>query len=67
MTDAELAKFLGIDDDERWPQAIAKMDPVKRQSYERMADVVAQVQLYDSGLGPKPPGVIVCYDHRRKK
>jgi len=65
MTDLELAKFLGIDDDERWPKAIAKLDPVKRANYERMSEVVIEIQLYDAGLGPKPKNVIICRDHRR--
>jgi len=66
MTDAGLAKFLGIDDDERWPRAIAKLDPKKRAAYERMAEVYMEVQLYDAGLGPKPEGVYLCYDHKRR-
>ncbi len=64
MTDFELAKFLGIDDDERWPKAIAKLDPKKRAGYERMAQVTVELQLWEVGLGPKPSGVIVCGNHR---
>lgn len=66
MTDLELAKFLGIADDERWPRAIAKLDPKKRAAYERMADVCIEVELYEAGLGPKPQGVILCYDHKHR-
>ena len=50
MTDHELAVFLGIADDERWPRAIAKLDPKKRAAYEHLAEVTAQLQLYDAGL-----------------
>ena len=64
MTDHELAQFLGIADDERWPRAIAKLDPKKRASYERMAKVTMELQLWEAGLGPKPKGVIVCRPHR---
>jgi len=60
MTDAELAVFLGIDDDPRWPRAIEKLDPLKRATYERMAQVETELKLYDAGLGPKPNGVIIC-------
>ena len=65
MTDLELAKFLGIADDERWPRAIAKLDPKKRAMYERMAQVEIESNLWQAGLGPKPEGVIVCHDHKR--
>lgn len=65
MTDRELADFLGISDDPRWPKAIAKLDPVKRAGYERMADVCIELQLWQDGLGPKPQGVIVCADNHR--
>jgi hypothetical protein len=67
MLDLELAKFLGIDDDERWPRAIAKLDPVKRATYERIADVVVELQLWQDGLGPRPKGVIVCHEHQRTR
>lgn len=58
MTDEELANFLGIRDDWRWPRAIKNLDPKKRAAYERMADVCMEVNLYEAGLGPKPEGVI---------
>lgn len=66
MTDLELAKFLGIDDDERWPRAIAKLDPIKRATYERMSEVTIELNLWQAGLGPKPTGVIVCHEHKRR-
>lgn len=66
MTDLELAKFLGIADDERWPGAIAKLDPKKRAHYEHMADVYIEIRLFEAGLGPKPEGVILCYDHKHR-
>ena len=66
MTDLELAKYLGIADDERWPRAIAKLDPAKRATYERMAVVEVELNLYDAGLGPKPQGIIICRDHKRR-
>jgi hypothetical protein len=66
MSDLELAKFLGIAEDARWPQAIARLDPKKRAAYERMADVCMEIDLYEAGLGPKPQDVILCYPHGRK-
>src|ERR1700674_251893 len=39
MTDLELAKFLGIADDPRWPAAIAGLSPEKRAWFEQLADV----------------------------
>lgn len=66
MTDLELAKFLGIDDDDRWPRAIAKLDPVKRATYERMSEVTIELNLWQAGLGPKPKDVIVCHEHKRR-
>jgi hypothetical protein len=52
MTDLELAKFLGISDDERYPRVIAKLDPKKRAAYERMADVCVELQFWQDGLSP---------------
>ena len=65
MTDLELAEFLGIADDQRWPRAIAKLAPEKRVAYERMADVCVELRLWQDGFGPKPEGVIVCHEHKR--
>jgi hypothetical protein len=66
MTDLELAKFLGMADDGRWPKAIASLEPKKRALYERMAVVTMEIELYDAGLGPKPTGVIICRGHNKK-
>lgn len=66
MTDEELAKFLGIDNDERWPRVVAKLDPKKRAAYERMAQLEMELALYGAGLCPKPKGAILCYPHKHK-
>ena len=66
MTDLELAKFLGIADDPRWPAAIAGLSPEKRAWFEQLADVDRKLRLYELGLGPKPAGVILCHQHRRR-
>ena len=65
MTDAELAVYLGIDDDPRWPRAIAKLEPQRRATYERMADVEMELKVWQAGAAPMPKGVIVCHEHKR--
>jgi len=63
MTDHDLAEFLGIAGDPRWPHAIARLTPQQRATYERLNEVYTAINLYESGLGPKPIGVIICGDH----
>jgi hypothetical protein len=67
MTDLELASFLGIADDARWPRAIAKLSPQKRAEYEHLAKVCFEIELYDQGLGPRPSGVIICRDRKHDR
>jgi hypothetical protein len=62
MTDEDLARFLEIADDPRWPKVIANLMPETRASYERMAQVEIALKLWEQGLGPRPEGVIVCRD-----
>ena len=64
MTDAELARYLGIDNDPRWPRAIAKLSAKRRATYERMHQVEVELKLWQDGLGPKPANVIVCCGRR---
>lgn len=61
MTDAELAAFLGIgkEDPEKVARVIASLTSQKRATYERMAQVERELQLYEQGLGPKPQGVMI--------
>lgn len=67
MTDLELAQGMGIADDERWPKVIAKLSPEKRAAYERLITVADELNLWQAGLGPKPTGVIVCREHKRRR
>lgn len=60
MTDLELARFLGIADDARWPRVIAKLEPKRRAFYERLSEVATELRSYEEGVGPKPKGVIIC-------
>ncbi len=59
MTDRQLAVFLGIIDSPNWPQAIAAITPTQRASYERMAKLETEIDLWQQGLGPKPQGVLI--------
>lgn len=59
ITDKELAHELGIADDPRWPEAISRLTPHKRAAYEDLVIVAREVQLWESGLGPMPQGVLV--------
>jgi hypothetical protein len=62
MTDAQLADFLGLEDEppEAVARLIATMDPKTRAAYERMAEVCA-----DLHMGVIPAGVIACRPHQR--
>jgi hypothetical protein len=65
MSDEELAAYLGIVNDPRWPRAIAKLDPAKRASYEHMRQVEMELTLWQEGVAPKPEGVIICHPHTK--
>jgi len=67
MTDRELAEYLCIIDDPRWPQVIAKLDPKKRATYERLYQICREIELYEAGLGPRPQNIILCYDYKHKQ
>lgn len=54
MDDASLAAFMNLTDDEA-AIIIPSLSPEKRAVFERMADVVA-----DINMGVVPDGVIVC-------
>lgn len=67
MTDAELAKFLGIDPDHpNLPAFMAKLDPAKRASYERMHELCGEIDLWQAGFGPKPTGVLIDMDRKHR-
>jgi hypothetical protein len=72
VTDLELATFLGIDREPRWPQLLATIPKEKQQALRDLVDVAVRLALYNKGMGPKPEGVIVCrskssYRHRRTR
>lgn len=59
MTDEQLAQFLGIHDDPRWPTVIVNLPDLRRKTYERMATLEIDLNLWHKGLGPKPRGVLI--------
>ena len=59
MSDAELAKFLGIEGEPKADKFIAGLSPEKRAVFDRMAEVENEVALWLEGLGPKPQGVLI--------
>jgi hypothetical protein len=56
MTDKELAGHLGIEE-----RLIGKVDPKMRKAYERMIWAAGELN-----AGRRPPGVMVCKEHKRK-
>jgi hypothetical protein len=67
MTDHELALYLGIIDEPNWREAIARLPAQRRATYEHMARVEHQLQLWQAGLGPRPTGVLIDEDRRRTR
>jgi len=55
MDDKAFAEYLKIPIDQ-----VDLISPKKRATYERMAEIEFEVSLYQSGLGEKPKGVIMC-------
>jgi hypothetical protein len=61
MTDEQLAEFLCPDDPALGLRIVTEtMTPERRATYERMAEVVDEIGLYEAGVGTKPKGVILC-------
>ena len=59
MTDAELAKFLGVENEPKRDAFISALSAEKRALFDRMAEVEIEVALWADGLGPKPTGVLI--------
>lgn len=55
MTDEQLAQYLGIAKDPGWPKVIASLSSAHRRTYEYMAQLDRVIDLWEQGLGPKPP------------
>lgn len=54
MTDEQLAKYLCISDNPMRDAVIKALSPAKRATYERMASIETELELWQAGLGPKP-------------
>ena len=67
MNDAELAKYLNIETEPFCGKFIASMTPQKRATFERMADVEIEVDLWQQGLAPKPTDVLIDMARDKKR
>lgn len=55
MTDEQLADYLGIPADHPMRMTVVQsLSPAKRATYERMASIETELELWQAGLGPKP-------------
>lgn len=62
MTDEQLAKFLSV------PVGVIRvLPPEKRRAYERLSQASVELDLWQAGLSPKPAGVLVDFDKKRKR
>lgn len=59
MTDEQLAQYLGIANNPKWPAVVRGLPPGIRATYERMAQLEVEIGLWQKGLGPKPSGVLL--------
>lgn len=68
MTDAEFAVAMNIQD-EPWGglAIIANMAPEQRHAYELLSRVGDELNLWTTGVGPKPAGVIVFREHKKRR
>lgn len=60
VNDAELAEYLGIAHAIERDRIMAKITPEERATYEAMKTAEEDIKLWLEGVGPKPPGIIVC-------
>lgn len=54
MTDDQLAEYLCISDNPMKDAFLKALSPAKRATYERMASIETELELWQAGLGPKP-------------
>lgn len=59
MTDEELIKYLGIENEPKALKAIGLFTPERRALYDRMKQVEMEAELWAAGLGPKPQGILI--------
>ena len=55
MTDEQLTTYLGIPSDHPMKATVIRaLSPEKRATYERMASIETELELWQAGLGPRP-------------
>jgi hypothetical protein len=65
VTDDEMATFLGLKpEEEKRIEFVKLLSPEKRALFERMATLEIELKLWQDGLGPKPPGVLIDTNRR---
>jgi hypothetical protein len=62
LTDNQLAVFLCIP-----VSLVSKIDPVKRKVYEALAKLELDIQLWQTGLAPKPDYAIIDEPRRKNR
>lgn len=71
LTDDELIRFLGLDaadfKNEAHKARFLEKIADKRATYERMYEMTVELQLYEQGLAPKPKGVLVDWDRKKRR
>jgi hypothetical protein len=67
MTDEELIKYLGIENEPKALAAIGLLPPEKRAAYERMKEIETEIFQWCEGLGPKPKGVLIDTERSTKR
>lgn len=60
MTRDQLKEFLGVTGKVGADKIIDGLSAKELATYERMAEVETELHLWQQGVGPKPPGVIIC-------
>jgi hypothetical protein len=55
LTDEELAKYLVCT-----PEQVLKLTPQKRAAYEALVEKGMEIDLWESGVGPRPADAILC-------
>jgi hypothetical protein len=64
MSDDDLLAYLGLDADlppaPENAERRAKLAASLRPKYAAFAETCLSIEMWDKGLGPLPPGVIVC-------
>ena len=64
MTDDELAEFLGIANAKGRAKIMASLTEKDRATYEAMRKTEQDIKLWLEGVGPRPPGGILCRGHK---